>query len=453
MSGSPVRPDRAVPDPGGLASGRPRPAAPGPEPIGLGTTLLYSCGNFGAGIFYSFNNFIMSAFLLPLGISGIVYGLLANQRSFEGTIIQPIVGARSDRTWTRLGRRRPFILAFLPLSILFLAVTPFTPSLGFLGRPLGWSDGFTRAALAALAVFLFSMTFNVQIDPYNTLLADLTPVRQRATVNGLFQAIGAVGQAAIVFATIALVGRIGVSAFFFVVAGALAVFFLPTLLFIREPRELSGVGIPHRYTVRQYWAGLRADRQVQLYFATQFFLWFGIDVITPFLVPYGREALGLSFSGALDLVLVLLLTSSVFCWPLGKLADRLGLKRVFFVGMLALAAASVAGIFLRDVGVLYVVLAIGGLGNAAQTASSYPLMTRLVAADQMGLYTGLNSAVTSFAAPIAGIVGGGLFTGVGPQSMFPLIAGLFLLSLIPLYFIRLDPEAASSMTEASEMGG
>lgn len=411
------------------------------------TILLYSCGNFGAGVFYAMNNFVMQSFLLPLGVSTVVYGVLANQRSFEGAVIQPIVGARSDRTWNRLGRRKPFIVAFLPISVLFLVLTPLLPRLAFLGKPLGWSSAFTAIVLASAGVFLFSVTFNVQIDPYNTLLADLVPTWQRGGANGLFQAIGALGQVAILLTGIVVIQTYGVAPLFYITAAALVVFFLPTLLGIREPPHLLGTAQRPRYRVRDYWDGIRDDRQIQLYFATQFFLWFGIATITPFLTPYAQQALHFTARQALLLALVLLLSSSVFVWPMGVIADRVGLKRVLVLGMCLLAGTSIAGIFVRDLPTIFIVLAIGGIGNAAQTASSYPLLTRLAFPDRMGLYTGLFSAVTSITAPLAGVIAGYLFSAIGPTSMFPFIACMFVLALAPLGFLRLDRSAAARMQD------
>lgn len=71
-------------------------------------------------------------------------------RSIEGTIIQPIIGAWSDHAWTRLGRRKPFMLIALPLSCVFLALTPFTPGL---------------AGITVYVIF-FSFFFNIASNPY-----------------------------------------------------------------------------------------------------------------------------------------------------------------------------------------------------------------------------------------------------------------------------------------------
>ncbi|HKV83143.1 MAG TPA: MFS transporter [Ktedonobacterales bacterium] len=426
-----------------------------PEAPELSTrgALAYSSGNFGSGAFYAFNNFILPIMLDNLGMPVIPNGLLSASHSAEGAILQPLVGAWSDRTWTRrLGRRRPFIARFLPICVLFLVLTPLAPILfHVVAENKHPHANYPHAALVlglvALGVFLFSVTFNLMYDPYNALLADITPARQRGRVNGIFQAIGASGQA-IILLTAAFLG-LPFIILFALCAALLATTFIPTMLRVREPRELAGPRRTHRYTVRDYWDGLKVDRQIQLYFATQFFLWFGINAITPYLTNYARHAAHFTDTQALTLSFILLLSSAIFNVPFGNLCDRIGLKRVFLLGMILMSGAAIAGIFTTNIVLLYIILTIAGVGNAAQTASSYPLLTRLVFPDQMGLYTGLLSTVTSVASPLSVLIAGALITGIGYTAMFPFVAAMFLLSLIPLALLRMDRSRVARIERAA----
>ena len=417
-------------------------------PIRLRTSLLYSSGNLGAGIFFGFNNFILTLFLAHLGVPIILNNLLGSTRSFEGVFIQPVVGAWSDRTWTaRFGRRTIFVLWFTPISALFVVLTPFLAQLTGLGVPFGLSAGTTAIVLVTVGVFLFTLTFNVMYDPYQALLADITPDRQRGGVNGVFQALGAGGQVVILITAITLTnlnsGALPATLLFILTGAFLLIFVLPTIFGIREPRTLPGTLAHHRYTVRDYWAGLRSDPQVLLYFGAQALLWFGINAITPNLSYYAVNSLHFSDAQALILSFILLLTSALFVWPFGILGDRIGLKRTFLLGMLLMAGAALAAVFIRQPIPLYIVLAVAGVGNAAQTASSYPLLTRITLPDRMGLYTGLNGAITSVAAPGGALLSGILITGFGYSVFFPFVAAMFLLALAPLAFLRVERSVAA----------
>jgi Na+/melibiose symporter-like transporter len=455
-----------LPGVGGLGPGfeggavmRPPVPPPGEHPAGvpdsanvtLKSALLYSSGNFGSSIFYSFNNFIQTTYLKGLGASPIVYGLLGSQRSLEGSIIQPLIGAWSDRTWNRLGRRRPFIVWFMPISVVLIIATPFLPQFAGLGKGLGLSESTAALILVAASIFLFSVFFNIVQDPYTALLADITPEPQRGKVNGIFQAVGAAGQVAILLAALLL--GVPYTILFIVTALSLAIFFLPTLFGIREPRVLRGAATHRRYTLQDYWEGLRGDKQVLLYFTCQAFLWFGINAIVLYITPFGLDILHFSKSRVFVLPLILLLSTSIFVWPFGILADRLGLKRVFLLGMVCMAVSALAAIVVRDQVLIYAVLTLAGIGNAAQTASSYPLLTRMVFPDRMGLYTGLNSTVTSVAAPLSSLVAGGLVSipVVGYNLLFPFVAAMFVICLAPLALLRVE-DSAFARAKRAEAG-
>lgn len=86
-----------------------------------------------------------------------------------GMIIQPIIGHYSDHTWTRLGRRRPFFLVGAILAAIALVLMP--------------NAGVFASILPAMFVgagFLMIMdaSFNVAMEPFRALVADMLPVDQ-----------------------------------------------------------------------------------------------------------------------------------------------------------------------------------------------------------------------------------------------------------------------------------
>src|SRR4029450_7462084 len=91
--------------------------------------LLYSACSVGPGAFYAFNNFVLPPILKSFGASDLLIGLLSSTRSIEGAVIQPTVGALSDRIWTPPGRRRPFLLIGIPLSAFFFLLGGFVDNL------------------------------------------------------------------------------------------------------------------------------------------------------------------------------------------------------------------------------------------------------------------------------------------------------------------------------------
>lgn len=80
--------------------------------------LTYSAAKVGVGVDDMFYNAVAGLFLRDTyHLSNMAIGFLANERSFLGSVLQPAIGAVSDRTRSPLGRRRPFMLLGVPVTV------------------------------------------------------------------------------------------------------------------------------------------------------------------------------------------------------------------------------------------------------------------------------------------------------------------------------------------------
>jgi maltose/moltooligosaccharide transporter len=96
-----------------------------------------------------------------------------------GLIVQPIIGHASDRTWGRLGRRRPYFLTGALLSSAALTLMPRVSAL--------W--------MAAGLLWMLDASINISMEPFRAFVADLLPEQQRTlgfTMQSLFIGMGAV---------------------------------------------------------------------------------------------------------------------------------------------------------------------------------------------------------------------------------------------------------------------
>jgi maltose/moltooligosaccharide transporter len=96
-----------------------------------------------------------------------------------GLIVQPIVGHLSDRTWTRLGRRRPYFLVGAVLASLSLL----------------WMPNASELWIAAALLWLMDASINISMEPFRAFVGDQLPVRQRPlgySMQSFFIGIGAV---------------------------------------------------------------------------------------------------------------------------------------------------------------------------------------------------------------------------------------------------------------------
>ncbi len=106
-------------------------------PLSAAGIFWYSLANLGYGAFYAFNNFIIPLWLNGYTDNKLLLGLMGGSHSFEGAIIQPIVGSVSDRLHGPGGRRRPFMRIFILISAIFLLLAPAAAHL----PPIGATGG------------------------------------------------------------------------------------------------------------------------------------------------------------------------------------------------------------------------------------------------------------------------------------------------------------------------
>jgi maltose/moltooligosaccharide transporter len=107
-----------------------------------------------------------------------------------GFIVQPIIGAMSDRTWGWLGRRRPYFLVGAILSSFALLLMPNAGSLA------GWLlPQLPKFYMAAALLWILDASINVSMEPFRAFVADKLPEEQRGmgfAMQSFFIGVGAV---------------------------------------------------------------------------------------------------------------------------------------------------------------------------------------------------------------------------------------------------------------------
>ena len=138
-----------------------------------------SFGFFGIQFAWGLQMANMSAIYEYLGARADQIPILWLAAPLTGLLIQPIIGHASDRTWGRLGRRRPYFLTGAILSSLMLVFMPNCSAL--------W--------MAAGMLWILDASINVSMEPFRAFVADILPEGQRTagfTMQSLFIGAGAV---------------------------------------------------------------------------------------------------------------------------------------------------------------------------------------------------------------------------------------------------------------------
>ncbi len=138
-----------------------------------------SFGFLGIQFGFALQNANVSRIFETLGAKIDAIPILWIAAPITGLIVQPIIGHMSDRTWNRLGRRRPYFLSGAILASLGIIIMPNSPVLWF----------------AAAMLWIMDASINISMEPFRAFVGDMLPSEQRTlgfSMQSFFIGIGAV---------------------------------------------------------------------------------------------------------------------------------------------------------------------------------------------------------------------------------------------------------------------
>jgi MFS family permease len=185
-------------------------------------------------------------------------------------------------------------------------------------------------------------------------------------------------------------------------------------------------------------------RQAVRYLLTIFVYTLGLNAILPYLVLFITDDIHESQQTGFILSALLLLVMAVSAIVCGKLADRVGPKRVLAFGWAVLAICAIGGVLVKTLPETTVVVLLAGVGNGAATAVSWPLLTALIPHEKTGIFAGLKAASESVAIPLSVVIASELFLpSLGYRGIFAMLAVTIVIALgLLLRFVHMPPAAA-----------
>lgn len=406
----------------------------------LGTSIMWALYNTYVPIYLQAGN---PAFDSQLAVQTFGFGLSATLTGFIMTLdniaaffIQPIMGAISDRTYTRIGRRMPYILIFAPIAVLAFVLIPLVPQMipESLNGQVGQLGGLLALFVAALGVMLLAMA--VFRTPVIALMPDLIPSPLRSKANGVINLMGGLG-GVLAFLGGGLLYKI-LRPLPFWVGGAITLIAVAILFWkVKEPKELvesaarreEGMGV---------FGGLRDIppenvRSLVLLILAIFFWFVGYNAIETFFSSYGVTTLGVSESTASMILSVAYITFILFAIPSGFIATRFGRKRTIIVGLAIFAVLLMIAFFTPVVPVIVALLAVGGVAWSLVNINSLPMVLDISTSETvLGTYTGLYYVAGTLAAVVGPILNGWVIdlTGQNYNMIFLVTPGFFVLAIL-----------------------
>ncbi|MBQ2193348.1 MAG: MFS transporter, partial [Prevotella sp.] len=131
-----------------------------------------SFGFFGVQIAYALQSANISRIFQTLGADPHDLSFFWILPPLMGIIVQPIVGTLSDRTWTRFGRRIPYLFLGALVAVLVMCLLP---NAGSFGMAVG-----TALIFGLIALMLLDTSINMAMQPFKMLVGDMVNEKQKA---------------------------------------------------------------------------------------------------------------------------------------------------------------------------------------------------------------------------------------------------------------------------------
>lgn len=349
-----------------------------------------------------------------------------------GILGQVIIGFISDKTWFWGGRRRPFILiggVLAALSVFLL------PRIEVVADLLGIGNLLVVAVIIALTL---DLSINIGFNPTRSLIADVTPdgeARTRGytwmqTISGFWGVmaylIGAfIDNYALISAGVVLV----------------LVFSIVPALLIEEPREIAPLetAAASRTDWPQFWRLCAAHA----------FTWFGVQAMFVYIISFIQQHVvtagataeqAAAQSGHVIAISFAVMNVVGFLLPalvLAPLVTRFGRVRTqaACVGIMALAYFAIA-LFARSPAMLYVLMAVVGIGWAAVVSLPFAIMSEKVDKSRMGYFMGLFNLSVVLPQLATTTVGFVLKTAADKSLLFFICGGCLAISSVLWLLVR-----------------
>lgn len=366
--------------------------------LNYGKTFLLGFGFFGVSVIWSVYNAFVPIFLAnKFNLAPAMIGFFMTLDNIAALLIQPPIGAWSDRLRTPIGRRMPFILIGAPLGALAFGLIPIQTIL-----PL---------FVACTSTLLLSMA--LWRTPVVALMPDVTPSRFRSQANGIINFMGGVG-AIIAFLYGADLYDMN-PAYPFWLGSVLVIFAsLLVLAFIREPKEFETTDKTAPNLLVSLKQVLKEKEKSTLRILLAIFFWFvAYNAIEAFFTLYAVNHLGMPESDGSRLLGQLSLFFVIMALPAGYIGGKIGRRKTIMAGIVLLASCMAAMFIIPadtltivltklpvvgNVPVVGTILMMAGISWALININSLPMVVDMTDDLHIGTYTGLYYLFSTMAA-------------------------------------------------------
>ncbi|SDG59625.1 MFS transporter [Winogradskyella thalassocola] len=323
-----------------------------------------------------------------------------------GLIVQPIIGAISDKTWSpRWGRRKPFFLIGALIGSLCLFAFPYSPTLWF----------------AVGLLWILDVGNNMAMEPYRAFVGDKLPTKQLSfgyQMQSLFVGAGIVlanasiflfqdwfgGQEVVDETVKSIPNWLYYSFFIGAILSVITILWsvLKTPEIPPQAEELEEIkkhkALPFSQRVQtpfiEIWEAIKDMPKFMWKLAGVYlFQWYALFIYWQFISPMFEESIGFNKSQALSQAAKMNTTYNistiVFALALVPLALKWGGKKVYVLSLFLTGIAMLSIPYIKDPMLVLIPMILFGIGWAAMMGIPYTMVSKIVPQERRGVYMGI----------------------------------------------------------------
>ena len=385
--------------------------------------LNFALGFFGLQFAWQMRIILSGPVTEGLGASPFLYGLIWLAGPFTGMVVQPIVGALSDKTVSPFGRRRPYLLGGALLASIALWIFPNSETVTeFLHNVTGITfHPLMPLLIAAIMIWIIDACVNVAQGPYRALVPDVVPEEQYSIANSYISL--AIGLGSVVaagtapFLKWAFGYQMSISSQFIMAALAFTLGMIWTCITIKEHntkkeiiKDVATAEIKEASFLDSLKNFFSLSPEVSKICTMQFFTWIGTMCMMIFFTQYSihtvfevpdlssvTEDVASQYSNAMligtNFSSICFAIFNLICFvvaiPIGILSAKYGNKKVHIISLITMIFAYLGMAFSYNPKVVAMLMGVAGIGWASICALPFAMLSQYIKKGTEGSVMGI----------------------------------------------------------------
>jgi len=345
---------------------------------------------------------VIPLFISQFTESALLIYLVTALNPLFNIINQPYIGWKGDHIWTRFGRRRPFIIFGVPMTALFVILTPYA---SLTATPYVWAFFF---------IFWYQFFNDIAWGAYQPLFGEMIPVHQRGKVSGIQQVAGAMGAFCCLAFGLGILmakpdkiprifawlpepilslperlptylkgyyGAFGLGGVVFI----LAMIALVALVRERKPETILPKG---RFNLFGYYKELFGSKQYIVLVILMIVLNLISQLIGSVMQLFAKNTLGLTPAEAGAIISIDPLLALALAYPIGWLADKLSRRKIMVLSLSISIITCITALMATSSQWMYPLVGLWGVARTLQFVAFVPLIVDYIEPGRMGTFIG-----------------------------------------------------------------